>query len=512
MPDIVLCTRNARYTHTSFGLRYLFANLKELQDRAEILEFDLSASTLEIAETILARQPRILGLGVYIWNAPQMAELVSLLKRVAPRVILVLGGPEVSHETTGQSIVHEADYTICGEADLAFATLCRDILAGKRPLNKIIEAQPPRLEDLASPYPHYTDQDIAHRVVYVEASRGCPFTCEFCLSSLDIPVRNAPLDEFLNRMQELLDRGVKQFKFVDRTFNLNLHIGQSILRFFLDRMHLGLFLHFEMIPDRLPDSLRGLIQQFPEGSLQFEVGIQSFNPEVQTLISRRQNNEKTIDNLRWLRSSTTVHIHADLIVGLPGETLESFARGFDQLHWLGVQEIQVGILKRLKGTPIIRHDQEWNMVYSPQAPYEILSNKTIDFPSMCRMKRFARYWDLFANSGRFRSALSLLLGSESPFAEFQKWTDWIWNSTHQTHALSMSRQFELLFQFAQQTRPDQIEEFARALWSDYLRSGRNDRPDYLAPFDLPDPPQVSRRSRVGLERQSRHHEIPTGKV
>src|SRR5207247_3930379 len=188
---------------------------------------------------------------------------------------------------------------------------------------------------------------------------------EFCLSSLDVPVRNVPLDAFLAAMQRLLDRGLRQFKFVDRTFNLNLNFSRSILQFFLDRYEPGLFLHFEMIPDRLPEALRETIARFPAGALQFEVGVQTFNDDVAARISRKQDNAKLADNLRYLREHTGVHVHADLIVGLPGEDVESFARGFDRLVALKPQEIQVGMLKRLRGTPIVRHDVEWGMVYSP---------------------------------------------------------------------------------------------------------------------------------------------------
>ena len=415
MAEILLSTLNARYSHAAFGLRYLMANLGELQAHAAIVEFDIGQRPIDIAESILERQPRILGLGVYIWNVEPMTELVGILKRAAPRLTIVLGGPEVSHETEQQEIVRRADYTITGEADLEFAKLCEQLVRGQRPLMPIIQADPPSFAAIKLPYELYDDRDVAHRVIYVEASRGCPFSCEFCLSSLDVPVRNAPLEAFLTAIDRLMQRGVKQFKFVDRTFNLNINIGKSILQFFLDRLRPGLFVHFEMIPDRLPAALREIIARFPEGSLQFEVGIQTFNPEVQSLISRRQNTEKTEENLHWLRSQTTAHIHADLIVGLPGETVVSFAAGFDRLVSLRPQEIQVGMLKRLRGTPIIRHDREWEMVYSPQAPYEILGTKQIDFATMCRMRRFARYWDLIANSGRFVHTLPLLLADGSAF-------------------------------------------------------------------------------------------------
>lgn len=507
MPDILLCTLNARYSHASFGLRYLLANMGELQQRTAIVEFDIAQRPIDIAERILAYEPAIVGLGVYIWNIGPCTELVGLLKRIAPQVKIILGGPEVSYECDAQEIVRLADFTITGEADLELGPLCQQLLRGQRPLQNIIHAQPPHFEQLRLPYEFYNAEDVAHRVIYVEASRGCPFTCEFCLSSLDIPVRNAPLQPFLTAIDQLIQRGVRQFKFVDRTFNLNIHIGRTILQFFLERMHLGLFIHFEMIPDRLPDQLRELIVQFPDGALQFEVGIQSFNPDVQTLISRRQNNQKTEENLRWLRTATTVHVHADLIVGLPGESVDSFAQGFDKLYELRPQEIQVGILKRLRGTPIIRHDAEWQMVYSPQAPYEILRTKMISFHEMCRMRRFARYWDMLANSGRFVHALPVVLEQGSPFANFMQLSDWLWQTTRQTHGIALVRSFELFLQFVQETRPTLLPTFVQALWRDYRRDGRTDKPTFLLPYQLDELPLEKVNLRTGSERQARHRVV-----
>ena len=373
MPSIVLATLNAKYPHCAFGLRYLLANMGELRDETTLLEFTINQQTLEILDAILVQQPRIVGLGVYIWNVAETTRLVADLKRVAPDVIVILGGPEVSYETDQQEITRLADYVITGEADLAFAALCRKLLANDRlvpsppssgerarvrglsseatlsitkaprsssarvvhatstdspphpsPLPpkaggegtkpEIIHAPIPNLTNLTLPYDLYSDEDIAHRVVYVEASRGCPFTCEFCLSALDIPVRQFPLDEFLTAMERLLERGSRQFKFVDRTFNLNIRVSHAILDFFLQRYQPGMFLHFELIPDRLPNSLQQLIAQFPPGALQFEVGIQTFNDEVSELISRHQDNSLVEQNLSWLREHTSVHVHADFIV------------------------------------------------------------------------------------------------------------------------------------------------------------------------------------------------------
>jgi radical SAM superfamily enzyme YgiQ (UPF0313 family) len=223
------------------------------------------------------------------------------LKRVRPDLTVVLGGPEVSYETETQPIVALADFVITGEADLKFAELCRQLRSGERPASKVLAAPLPEFSQLRLPYDLYTDEDVAHRVIYVEASRGCPFSCEFCLSSLDIPVRQAPLPDLLSHLQRLLDRGVRQFKFVDRTFNLNLPVSRTLLEFFLARHRPGLFLHFEMIPDRLPEGLREIIAQFPPGALQFEVGVQSFNEQVCALIQRRQDVARLEGNFRYLR-------------------------------------------------------------------------------------------------------------------------------------------------------------------------------------------------------------------
>ena len=510
MPDIVLTTFNAKYAHASFGLRYLLANLGPLQSRAKILEFEISQRVTDVLESILAENPRLVGIGVYIWNIDQATRLVADIKRLRPEITVVIGGPEVSYETDDQEIVRLADFTISGEADLTFARVCDWRLnGGPIPIevgpSKVIAAHVPPFGQLALPYDLYSATDLAHRVIYVEASRGCPFTCEFCLSALDIPVRQAGLDEFLNAMQSLFDRGLRLFKFVDRTFNLNLKVSQAILQFFLARYEPGVFLHFEMIPDRFPDQLRELVQKFPAGSLQFEVGIQTFNEDVADLISRQQDNSAVERNLRFLQTETGVHVHADLIVGLPGESLASFGRGFDRLVGLKPQEIQVGMLKRLRGTPIVRHDVDWQMVYSPYAPYEILQTKLIDFVAMQRMKRFARYWDLVANSGNFVESTPLLWADGSAFESFLAFSDWIYEASNRTHGIALTRLAELVFVYLTEVAGREKLVAAKAVWQDYLRGGRNDRPPFLREYlpligDLPS----HRSTQRALPRQSRH--------
>lgn len=381
--------------------------MRELQEQTEILEFTIQANPRDVVEAILQKSPRIVGLGVYIWNAEQTLQVVSILKKVAPQVVVVLGGPEVSYESEQQEIVKLADYLITGEADFEFYRFCDRILKNEPIEQKIIRGPLPEIDQIALPYKLFTDEDIKNRVLYVEASRGCPYKCEYCLSSLDKSVRSFPLQNFLNELDTLIERGARSFKFVDRTFNLSPTTSLAILKFFLDRMQHNLFLHFEMVPDRLPTELREMIQQFPEGSLQFEVGIQTWNPEVAKLVSRRNDYSKVKENLHFLNSQTGVHVHADLIAGLPGETIESFAAGFDELYRLKPDEIQVGLLKRLKGTPIIRHDHEWQMVYQTYQPFQILQTKTMPYQEIQFMTRFSKFWDSYANSGQFKETLKL---------------------------------------------------------------------------------------------------------
>jgi radical SAM superfamily enzyme YgiQ (UPF0313 family) len=507
-PDILLATLNARYIHTAFGLRYLYANLGPLQTRTQILEFEIKQRPLEIAAEILAHSPRIVGLGVYIWNIAPSTELVSLLKRLAPETFVILGGPEVSHEPETQAIVQQADLVIAGEADLLFPEVCQAVLDGRRDFPKVLQAPLPKLDQVSLPYEAYSAEDIAHRVLYVEASRGCPFTCEFCLSSLDVPVRAVDLDRFLSSLESLLQRGARTFKFVDRTFNLSLKTSRAILLFFLDRWVDGLFLHFEMVPDRMPAELIELLGRFPPGAIQLEVGIQTFHEPTAALISRRQNYAKLEHNLRALRSSTGVHIHADLIAGLPGETLESFGAGFDRLLALQPQEIQVGLLKRLRGTPIIRHDTEFEMIYNPHPPYEILRTRHFSFEELHRMRRFARFWDLLANSGRFQKTLPLLWrNAGSPFHAFLNFSDWMGRRLGRNHSIALVSLAELLFEYLRDELA--LPEAAEALHEDWTRDGiKRERLPFLPSADHPGKTTLAQRPSRTLpanQRQKRHH-------
>ena len=440
--NIVLTTINAKWIHPSLALRLLKANLGDLEQNCEIMEFNLRQPLREKVEPLLAAKPKILGISVSIWNHLATVELLEALeKEWTGRPVVILGGPEVSHLPADAEIFKFADHVIRGEGEIAFRLLCEDILREEvlaEPMSRQFYEQSSGErrekmggEEIKSAYHLYNDEDVTKKLIYVESSRGCHFKCDFCLSSLDEKVYEFPLEPFLAEMDTLIQRGVKTIKFLDRSFNTNIKRALKIINFFLSKIEQTPPLpnprksvksalirgsstptiHFEMVPSLFTNELIDALSLFPPGTLRLEIGIQTLNPEVCARINRPSNPEKEMETLRLLTEKTHVKIHADLIAGLPGESLESFGMGFDRL-WLALYgapnppqdvnqraEIQLGILKLLPGTPVFRHKEAFNMRFNRFPPYEIEENSQIDADNMLRLKNFARFWELIVNRG-----------------------------------------------------------------------------------------------------------------
>ncbi|MFZ5374460.1 MAG: DUF4080 domain-containing protein, partial [Campylobacterota bacterium] len=417
----------------------------------------------------------IIGIGVYIWNASETAELIGVLKKVSPQTFIVLGGPEAGH-LPHRVDFSKADCIIGGEGEIAFYEVCRSVLNAQAPAERFIKAPLPDLTSIALPYSAYADEDVAHRYIYVEASRGCPFECEFCLSSIDEKVRNFPLETLLEEFETLWQRGARSFKFIDRTFNLNMTFANAILDFFLSKEP-PYFAHFEVIPDHFPESLRHKISLFPPGSLQLEIGIQTLDPLIAKGINRPLRLEKIIDNLRFLERCTSAHLHLDLIVGLPGESLEGFGRNLDTLVSLTRSEIQIGILKNLSGTTLSRHDAAHGMLYADTPPYDILQNDLLSFTQIQKMKRFARFWDIYYNSGNFDSTVRLLWEGKSVFESFYAFSEWIYARTLSTWKISLERQSALIYEYLCTLRD--TDTVRSTLLEDIAKSEGRTLPHYL---------------------------------
>jgi len=501
MSSVILTTLNARYTHASIGLRYLYANMGDLQSQTVLMEFTINDQIQDVAEQILAARPKVVGIGVYIWNAEQSARLLSILKKVSPETMLVVGGPEVSHEPLRVQVA-AADYIIRGEADLAFYRLVSAIFSGVKPKERVIQAPLPDLAAVASPYACYTDEDIAHRYIYVEASRGCPFQCEFCLSSMDNRVRNFETNRFLADLDMLWQRGVRNFKFIDRTFNLNIKAASRLLDFFLAKRE-PYFVHFEVIPDHFPAALKERLSRFPSASLQLEIGIQTLNAEVAKRIQRKLNIKKVRENIAFLEHETAAHMHLDLIVGLPGESLESFGRGLNALCAMSGSEIQIGILKKLAGTPLHRHDEAYGMVYADQPPYDILKNNLLGFEDIQRMKRFARFWNLYYNSGNFKGSVVELWPKGDVFEQFFAFSLWVYQQTQSTWKISLERLAYLLFRYRTCVQQAEPQVVATLLLEDIMKLEGRKVPGFLKPFAQG--VDVHRRVVKGLNKRQQRH-------
>jgi len=420
MNKIVLTTINAKWIHPSLALRLLKANLGFLEDSCEIIEFALRQPLTEKLEPLLAASPRILGVSVSIWNHLATIELLKEIFK-SERPVIILGGPEVSHLPEDAEIFQYADYVIRGEGEIAFRQLCEKILAGEQAGNKFINAENVDVREIKTAYHLYTDEDIGKKLIYVESSRGCPFNCEFCLSAVktqnsekNSAVREFPLEPFLAEMDTLVQRGVRTFKFLDRTFNINIKRSLQIIEFFLKKIirdnprksaapSLPFVVHFEMVPSLFPAELCEALTRFPPDSLRLEIGIQTLNTEAAARIGLP--NDRGLAALRFLREKTNAIVHADLIAGLPGEDLTSFGKGFDDL-WSalcgGSMEIQLGILKQLPGAPISRHNETFGMRFNPLPPYEIEETSSISAKDMQRIKNFARFWETLVNRGHIK--------------------------------------------------------------------------------------------------------------
>ena len=259
-------------------------------------------------------------------------------------------------------------------------------------------------------------------------------------------MRYVDIEKLLVEFELLWKKGARNFKFIDRTFNLQIKTSNKILDFFLEKKP-PYFTHFEVVPDHFPQSLKAKIVQFPKGALQLEVGIQTLNKEVAITIQRNLNIQKIKENIRFLEIETEAHLHLDLIVGLPGEPLSTFGENLDMLCALSQSEIQIGILKNLSGTTLSRHDNKYGMIYSDIAPYDVLKTAAVSYKEIQQMKRFARFWDLFYNSGNFNHSVRLIWQNSSVFHHFFAFSLWIYIKTEATWKISLDRLAKLLFEY-----------------------------------------------------------------
>ena len=437
---VLLSTLNAKYIHTSLALRYLKA-YSEGEFNIDIVEYTIKDPIMNIVSDVYNRQPDVLGFACYIWNIEETLEVVRLLKKIRPELTIVLGGPEVSYDTDfWLQSVPEVDAIVMGEGEATFHHLLQE-LQGERKLHFVFGAayrkengeivlNPPRpklaLDDI--PSPHRFEEDIpslGKRVVYFETSRGCPFSCQFCLSSIEVGVRYFDIERTKSDLLYLIRSGATLIKFVDRTFNIKRDYALDIFQFLIDN-HNGCTFQFEITADIMrPEVLDFLAEHAPPGIFRFEIGVQSTNDATNELIQRRQNFTKLSRTVTKVKESGKIDQHLDLIAGLPEEDYTSFRKTFDDVFALRPEELQLGFLKMLRGTGMRRDADKYGYIYMDRAPYEILGNDVLPFADLVRIKRVEDVLEKYWNAHRMDRTMEYLIRKEfeSPFDFFQAFGD-----------------------------------------------------------------------------------------
>ncbi|WP_255992897.1 B12-binding domain-containing radical SAM protein [Clostridium perfringens] len=423
---ILLTAINSKYIHSNLAVRYLKAFTKDLDFQGDIKEFSINDRVENILEGIIEEKPDVVAFSCYIWNMEFVNRLAELIKLVDPKIEILYGGPEVSYEGKEFLENHEGEYVIVGEGEKTFREFIlyklgegkiEDIkgLNYKRDGKVFENPKRPEMDMNELVFPYTYEEDINNKIVYYEASRGCPFKCKYCLSSVMHGVRFLDVERVKKELKYFMERGLKLVKFVDRTFNCNREYTVELLKY-LSEQDTETRFHFEVAADLLTEEQIEILNNAPKGRFQLEVGVQTTNNEVLHNINRYITYENIKEKVLKVASGKNVMQHLDLIAGLPGEDLESFKKSFNDVHAIRPDEIQLGFLKLLKGSSMREEAEKWGIVYSPYAPYEIIRSKDIIYEELLLLKKVEAMVDKYYNSCKFNNVIKFFLNIyEKPF-------------------------------------------------------------------------------------------------
>ncbi len=407
-------------------MRYLKAFTKDLDFQGDIKEFSINDRVENILEGIIEEKPDVVAFSCYIWNMEFVNRLAELIKLVDPNIEILYGGPEVSYEGKEFLENHEGEYVIVGEGEKTFREFVlyklgegkiEDIkgLNYKRDGKVFENPKRPEMDMNELVFPYTYEEDINNKIVYYEASRGCPFKCKYCLSSVMHGVRFLDVERVKKELKYFMERGLKLVKFVDRTFNCNREYTVELLKYLSERDTETRF-HFEVAADLLTEEQIEILNNAPKGRFQLEVGVQTTNNEVLHNINRYITYENIKEKVLKVAAGKNVMQHLDLIAGLPGEDLESFKKSFNDVHAIRPDEIQLGFLKLLKGSSMREEAEKWGIVYSPYAPYEIIRSKDISYEELLLLKKVEAMVDKYYNSCKFNNVIKFFLNIyDKPF-------------------------------------------------------------------------------------------------
>lgn len=491
---VLLIAVNAKYIHSNpavYSLRaYAQAALgNQPEVGIEIAEYTINQNTENILADIYRHRPDIAAFSCYIWNWNTIQELLPELPKLLPDTKLWLGGPEVSFHA--EKIL--AQYTqltgiMVGEGEETFTQLVRFYHAPKGQLQDIPglvlpqgRTQPRELTDMSKlPFLYEDLGKFQNRIIYYESQRGCPFRCAYCLSAIDKSVRLRDIETVKKELQYFLDHKVSQVKFIDRTFNCNAAHALAIWRYLLENDNGVTNFHFEIAADLMTEEELEVLKQMRPGLIQLEIGVQSTNEQTLHAINRYMSLEHLRQVVDKIHSFHNIHQHLDLIAGLPYEDYDSFVTSFNDVYSMRPQQLQLGFLKVLKGSPIEEKAEEYGIVYNSRPPYEVLYSRWIPYDDVLRLKGIEEMVELYYNSCQFTHTLPVLEKEfSSPFAMYEALSQYYEEKGYYINTPARAYRYQVLLEFAQQKAPARSELYAQLLTFDmYLRENLKSRPAF----------------------------------
>lgn len=500
--NVICSTLNAKYIHTNLAIRYLKA-FAAPEFNIQIKEYTIKDPVLNIVTDIYQQKPDVIGFSCYIWNIEETIKVVNLIKKVDPSIIIVLGGPEITYDTREwMERIPEADFIVIGEGEQTFKQLLTEILttqnykkvpgvAYRANEEVVITQQMNKLDLKELPSPYRFPEDIAHlgkRVTYIETSRGCPFSCQFCLSSIEVGVRYFDREKIKDDIRYLMAHGAKTIKFVDRTFNISRSYAMEMFRFLIDEHLPGTVFQFEITADIMrPEVIEFLNQEAPKGLFRFEIGVQSTNDYTNELVMRKQNYSKLARTVSMVKEGGKIDQHLDLIAGLPEEDYASFRKTFNDVFELRPEELQLGFLKMLRGTGVRLRADDHQYIYMDHSPYEILGNNVLSFDDIVRIKQVEDVLEKYWNDHRMVTTVEFLITNvfPSPFDFFQQFGSYWENQGWSRIGHQLEDLFRRLYAFLEHQNVNDLDIILGLMKYDYLKNHKYKprKPWWEASFD-----------------------------
>lgn len=486
---IICTTLNAKYIHTNTAIRYLKAYAQPEFD-VELVEFTIKDPFMNVVMDLMQKSPRVIGFSCYIWNFEETIKIIKMIKKINPAIKTVLGGPEVSYDVKERmEEIAEVDFIISGEGEEPFKRLLLALrddtgfehingLAYRKGEITHFNSQLSKIDLRELPSPFRFEEDIPYiskRIAYIETSRGCPFSCQFCLSSIEVGVRYFDREKIKEDIRYLMKHGAKTFKFLDRTFNISRSYALDMFRFIIDEHLPGTVFQFEITADIMrPEVIEFLNKEAPSGLIRFEIGVQSTNELTNELVMRKQNFEKLKRTVVMVKEGGKIAQHLDLIAGLPEEDYDSFKKTFNDVFEFRPEELQLGFLKMLRGTGVRVRAADYDYIYMDQPPYEILGNNVLPFQDIIKIKQVEDVLEKYWNAHRMDHTLEYLVQTTfpSPFDFFQSfgsyWEEQGWSRIgHQLEDL-----FTRLYAFLAPLNLDDLEIIESLMKLDYLANSK----------------------------------------